>query len=167
MTETGRAAVFTGIREPFDIREYPVPDPGDHGLVVKIERTNICGTDLHLWRGDTNLAAMGLTYGMILGHEMTGRVHRLGSKVRKDSLGHKVREGDPIAFTYYVPCGRCRGCLKGCAHMCLASLASPVRSCEDAPHFVGGFADYYVLKPRQTFFALPPLARSTSTAPVL
>ncbi len=155
MPETGRAAVFTGVGSPFELREYPVPDPGDRDLVIKVSRANICGSDLHLWRGDTNLAAMGLTYGIILGHEMCGVVARTGSKVRTDSLGKRLREGDRVAFSYYVPCGRCPVCLKGAPHMCMSSLASPVRSCDQAPHFLGGFADYYYLKSRQWCFVAP------------
>ncbi|MEE2830241.1 MAG: zinc-binding dehydrogenase [Myxococcota bacterium] len=155
MAETGRAAVFVGTGKPFELREYPVPDPGERDIVVQVSRANICGSDLHLWRGDTNLAAMGLTYGVILGHEMCGVVARKGSKVRTDSMGKPLREGDRIVFSYFVPCDRCPSCLKGAVHMCMNSLASPVRNCDEAPHFLGGFADYYYLKSRQSCFVVP------------
>ncbi len=155
MAEMGRAAVFRGVKEPFELAEYPVPDPGPRDLVVKIERTNICGSDLHIWRGDTNLASMGLTYGIVLGHEMTGKVHALGGKVRTDSLGQTLKEGDDVVYAYYCPCSRCLPCLKGDQHMCMASLSSPVRPCEMPPHFLGGFADYYYVKGRQAVFKAP------------
>ncbi|MEE2750284.1 MAG: zinc-binding dehydrogenase [Myxococcota bacterium] len=155
MSEMGRAAVFRGVGNPFEIAEYSVPDPGPRDLVVKIERTNICGSDLHIWRGDTDLARMGLTYGIVLGHEMTGRVHALGAKVRSDSLGQPLKEGDSVVYAYYCPCSRCLPCLKGDEHMCMASLSSPVRPCEMPPHFLGGFADYYYVKGRQAVFKAP------------
>ncbi len=155
MSEMGRAAVFRGVGNPFELTEYTVPDPGPRDLVVKIERTNICGSDLHIWRGDTDLARMGLTYGIVLGHEMTGRVHALGAKVRSDSLGQPLKEGDSVVYAYYCPCNRCLPCLKGDEHMCMASLSSPVRPCEMPPHFLGGFADYYYVKGRQAVFKAP------------
>ena len=65
MAEKGRAAVFHGVKKPFEIREYAVPDPGDRDLVVRITRANICGSDLHLWRGDTDLARPRLPSGTI------------------------------------------------------------------------------------------------------
>ena len=135
MPETGRAAVFKGAKQPFELREFDLPDPAPLGAVVKVLRTNICGTDMHLWRGDTDLAQIGLCYDMILGHEMVGQVYKLGSKVSTDSLGRKLAEGDTVVFTYYVSCGRCPACLNGRVHMCLQSLASPVRPCDMPPPF--------------------------------
>ncbi len=155
MAETGRAAVFQGVGKPFHLREYPVPDPGPNDMVVRIVRTNICGSDLHLWRGDTDLARVGLTYDMILGHEMTGVVHKAGARVRSDALGRRLKEGHSVVFTYYNPCSHCRPCLVGDPHMCMASVATPVRPCDMPPHFVGGFADFYYVKGRQSVFRVP------------
>lgn len=155
MSTTGRAAVFTAVRSPFEIREYPVPDPGSRDLLIQILRTNICGSDLHIWRGDTDLKSMGLSYGVILGHEMVGRIYKLGKDVDSDSLNRPVREGDRVVYTYYLPCGHCRECLMGEVHRCMVALATPIRPCDDPPHFVGGFADYYYLKGRQYFLKVP------------
>jgi len=164
MAESGRAAVFTGVRQPFEIREFAVPEPKPADMVVRVSRTNICGTDLHLWRGDTDIAKMGVTYGIILGHEMCGVVHKLGAKVRSDSLGQTLREGDRVVFTYYFPCGRCMACLKGCPHMCMTSLTCPVRPCDMAPHFTGGFADFYYVKRGQAVFKVPDTLESELVA---
>ncbi|HUB08568.1 MAG TPA: zinc-binding dehydrogenase, partial [Myxococcales bacterium] len=65
------------------------------------------------------------------------------------------REGDRVVYTYYLPCGKCRACLRGAGHACLMSLASPVRSCEEAPHFVGGFASHYAVSRKQRVFKAP------------
>jgi threonine dehydrogenase-like Zn-dependent dehydrogenase len=48
------------------------PEPGPGAIVVSVTRANICGSDLHIWRGDGYLAAMGRDDGRIIGHEMTG-----------------------------------------------------------------------------------------------
>jgi D-arabinose 1-dehydrogenase-like Zn-dependent alcohol dehydrogenase len=164
MSETGRAAVFNGPGKPFEIREFPVPEPGDRDVVVKVEHTNVCGSDLHMWKGDTDLTKLGLTYGMVLGHEMVGRVVRKGRKVRSDSAGKALADGDRVAFTYYVPCGRCRTCLKGMLHACMSSLASLLRPVDQAPHFVGGFAEYYFVKGRQKIFKVPDGLSAESAA---
>ena len=155
MADKGRAAVFMGTRKPFEIRDYTIPDPGERDMIIKINRVNVCGSDLHLWRGDTDVTKMGLTYGMILGHELVGTVHKKGKKVFTDALGKNLREGDRVVSTYYVPCGRCRACCRGKHYMCMASVASLMRSCDMPPHFIGGFADYYYWKGKQTTFRVP------------
>jgi threonine dehydrogenase-like Zn-dependent dehydrogenase len=155
MGTQGRAAVFVGVGKPFDQREFPVPDPDPGGAIVEISLTNICGSDLHIWRGDTDLAKAGVTYPVILGHEMAGRVAKLGKGAGEDALGRPLQEGDRVVYTYYLPCGRCRACLRGDGHACLMSLASVVRPCEDAPHFVGGFASHYAISRKQRIFKVP------------
>jgi threonine dehydrogenase-like Zn-dependent dehydrogenase len=155
MPELGRAAVFTEVRKPFQLREFPLPAPEAGGLLVAISLTNVCGSDLHIWRGDTDLARMGLTYPIILGHEMVGRIAAVGKGADQDALGRPLREGDRVVYTYYLPCGKCRACLRGAGHACLMSLASPVRSCEEAPHFVGGFASHYAVSRKQRVFKVP------------
>jgi len=150
---TARAAVFLGPRKPLELRAYPVPDPRPDEALIAITQANICGSDLHLWRGD--MAQMASLPPVILGHEMTGRVAKLGKDRRTDALGVPLQEGDRVAFVYYTSCERCRPCLRGSPNACLGALFSVMRPCEDPPHFVGGFADYYVLSPRQKVFTVP------------
>ncbi len=151
----GRAAVFRGIGQPFELRELPLPEPESGGLLVEIALTNVCGSDLHIWRGDTDLARLGAAYPIILGHEMVGRVARIGKGAGQDALGQTLREGDRIVYCYYGSCGRCRACLRGAGHACMLSLASVVRPCEMPPHFVGGFATHYALGRKQKVFKVP------------
>ena len=68
----GRAAAFYGADIPMEIKEYPVPDPEPGAVVVKTRLANICGSDLHQWRGEFDVAKFGRPYPQILGHEMTG-----------------------------------------------------------------------------------------------
>lgn len=150
---TARAAVFVAPREPLALREYPVPEPGPGEVLVAITQANVCGSDLHIWRGE--MERMGRLPATVLGHEMTGRIAALGAGVRTDFLGETVREGDRIAWMYYRSCGRCRPCSRGLGHACLWSLASVYRPCELPPHFVGGFADYYLIQAGQAFFRAP------------
>jgi L-iditol 2-dehydrogenase len=69
-----------------------------------VSLAGICGSDLHMWRGEMPWfqRAPG-----IQGHEMTGRVAKLGASRREDNLGRPLREGDRVAYAYFIPCGRC------------------------------------------------------------
>ena len=59
MAETARMAVFHGAGKPFEIREYPVPDPEPGAILVKVAMANVCGSDLHYWRGELDYVKMG------------------------------------------------------------------------------------------------------------
>src|SRR3972149_3444588 len=96
---TGRGAGFYGPGKPFEIHELPLPDPEPGAVLVRITLANICGSDLHFWRGDAPLALPA--DGWIFGHEMIGRVARLGNGVASDSLGQPLREGGRAAYSYF------------------------------------------------------------------
>ena len=80
-------------------------------MLIRVTVANICGSDLHFWRGDAPLKYP--EDGWIFGHEMTGRVARLGARVKTDSLGRPLAEGDRIAYTYFYPCRRCHAVASG------------------------------------------------------
>jgi len=101
MAQTGKATVFFGPGKPFQIQELPLPALEASAALVRVTLANICGSDLHFWRGDAPLALS--PDGWIFGHEMTGRVAALGSGVTTDSLGRPLHEGDPAAFSYFYP----------------------------------------------------------------
>ena len=154
MAEQGRAAVFTGVGEPMQIREYPVADPEPGHTLIKLSMSNICGSDLHLWRGDTPIGKRG-GVEMILGHEMTGTVAKLGKGVTKDALDRPLKEGDRVVYTYYSSCGHCLACLRGDDNQCMTSLMTVYRPAGMEPHFFGGFAEYYYVSPKQKILKVP------------
>jgi len=96
---TGRAALFFGPGKPMELTELPVPEPEPGAVVVRVTRANICGSDLHIWRGDGYLSAMARDDGRIIGHEMTGVVHALGPGVTTDWAGTPLPRatGSPIS----------------------------------------------------------------------
>ena len=154
-TKKGRAAIYKGLGHPMEIVKYPVPEPGPGAILVKMRRANICGSDLHMWRGDVDLAALGQPMPVILGHEMVGSVAKLGEGVVTDSAGQPLAEGDRVVYRYFVPCGRCRTCLSGNDAACSAAYITVVNPCEAPPHFRGAYAEYYYLIPNQTVFKVP------------
>ena len=150
----GQVAVFSAPCTELEIREYPLPDVGPEDMLVKICRANICGSDLHMWRGHGPRLTPGIA--RVLGHEMMGEVYRLGTHGQQDCLGQTLNEGDRIVYSYFVPCGACAACLHG-------ALPCPNRyrhwlgqSVEAAPHFRGAYGEYYYLHKGQTVCKVPP-----------
>ncbi len=154
-TTTGRAAAFYGAGKPIEIKEYPVPEPGPGAALVKISLANVCGSDLHSWRGDIDYAKRGRALPRHLGHEGTGRIAALGEGVTTDSNGAPLAVGDRVVFAYFFPCGRCRACLRRQFQACPNARTDLLKSSEASPHFQGAFAQYHYLPPGTTVFKVP------------
>jgi D-arabinose 1-dehydrogenase-like Zn-dependent alcohol dehydrogenase len=157
----GKAAVFLGAGKGYEIQEFEVPAPEPGGIVIKVSMGGICGSDLHIWRGDSPLfAAMA---GNVAGHEMTGRVHALGSAVTTDSLGRPLKEGDRVAYAYFYPCHRCYQCNKGEFETCPNKLLTMGPSIS---RFSGAYGEYYYLKPGGWVFKVPDVVTDEMATPV-
>src|SRR6266704_1530183 len=148
------------------INEYEVPEPEPGCLVVKMTVANVCGSDLHQWRGEFDVAKFGRPYPQILGHEMTGTVHRLGETVTRDTAGLPLREGARVVWRYFYPCGTCRACLKRITRACPNARTYLMNSCDEPPHFYGAFGDYYYVRPGAAIFKVPDELSDTMVAGV-
>jgi alcohol dehydrogenase len=134
-----RATVLAG---PRDVRVEDVPDPvlpGPEGIVVTIEHTAICGSDLHLYHD----APTGT--GIRLGHEAIGTVAEAGPHVRR------VKPGDRVLVSGVIGCGLCAPCLAGQPNLCLAGKSAAFGTVPDLP---GGQAEAMAV-PFADRFALP------------
>lgn len=154
-SEVGLAALFYGVGKPFELKEYPVPEPEPGAVLMKITLANVCGSDLHQWRGEMDLAALGRPLPQILGHEMTGTVAALGEGVTTDSAGAPLAVGDRIIFRYFNPCGRCHACLRRQFQACPYARTDLLASSDEAPHFQGAFAQYHYLPAGSVIFKVP------------
>ncbi len=161
---TGRAALFFRPGEPMTLAEFPVVDPVPGGVLVRVSRANVCGSDLHYFRGDGRLERWQRDDGAILGHEMTGVVEALGDGVTTDWAGAALAVGDRVVYQYFGPCGRCRACLRGMTEACPYSLSRFLASPAEPPHFFGAFADYYQVDPRMAVFKVPDHVTDTMVA---
>ncbi|MFO0662906.1 MAG: alcohol dehydrogenase catalytic domain-containing protein [Polyangiaceae bacterium] len=103
---TMRAAVFLG-KGQIKLREVPKPKPSFGEALVKMTMTTICGTDVHILKGEYPVKP-----GLVIGHELVGRIEELGAGVTGFSIGDRVIVG---AIT---PCGQCRACLSGSGAQC-------------------------------------------------
>jgi len=158
----GRAAIFTEKLKPLEFREIELPEVDPDGVIVQITLANICGSDVHAWEGKT--ARSGPT---ILGHEMTGRVFRLGRNVKSDALGAPLREGDRIVYTYWHPCFRCPDCLGGETNLCLVKSGRAGRDRSDEwPYFTGAYADFFFLRRGHYALKVPDGLADEAVAPI-
>ena len=159
----GRLAVLAAYGEPLEIREYPVPDPEPGAMVIKVTQSAICGSDLHMWRRDSE----GIPVppgGRAMGHEGTGVVFRLGDGVTTDFLGAPLAEGDRVIHSVIVGCHHCHLCLRGEENLCLNKMVTPPTG--TFPYFVGTFADYYYAPPAMPVFKVPDELSDAVLAPV-
>ncbi|WP_088318205.1 L-threonine 3-dehydrogenase [Kineosporia sp. R_H_3] len=115
--------------------EVPDPVPGPNDVLVRVLRTGICGTDLHIQAWD-DWAARTVTAPLVVGHEFVGEVAAVGSAVGVDGGGPAV--GDLVGGEGHIVCGTCRNCMAGRRHLCDRSKGIGV-------HRDGAFAEYLVL----------------------
>ncbi len=154
MPSVGRAAVLEEAGQPLVFREYPVPEPEPGAALVRISLANVCGSDLHIWRGELDPRKRGWPLPRHQGHESTGRIEALGEGVRVDSDGQPLAVGDRVVYRYFFPCGRCKNCLNDRSRACPTRYAFNT-SADQWPHFNGAFGDYFYLRPNHTVFKVP------------
>lgn len=93
------------------LEDVPEPEVGPRDVLIRIRKTSICGTDVHIWNWDS-WAQKTIPVPMVVGHEFCGVVEAVGSAVTDISPGERVSgEG-------HIVCGRCRNCLAGRRHLC-------------------------------------------------
>ncbi|HEV7444930.1 MAG TPA: formaldehyde dehydrogenase, glutathione-independent [Steroidobacteraceae bacterium] len=122
--------------------EYPkLVDPrgkkAEHGVILKVVVTNICGSDQHMVRGRTTAPA-----GLVLGHEITGEVIEVGTDVQF------IQVGDLVSTPFNVACGRCRNCRERATGVCLnvnPGRAGGAYGYVDMGGWIGGQAEYVMV----------------------
>jgi threonine 3-dehydrogenase len=91
--------------------EVPLPQTGINDVLIRVDRTGICGTDLHIYKWDA-WAQQTIPVPMVVGHEFVGEIVQVGSNVVD------FHPGDIVSAEGHVVCGRCRNCLAGRRHLC-------------------------------------------------
>jgi len=91
--------------------EVPVPEIGINDVLIRVDKTSICGTDVHIWNWD-DWAQKTIPVPMVVGHEFVGRIVKTGANV------NDFFPGDIVSAEGHVVCGRCRNCLAGRRHLC-------------------------------------------------
>ncbi len=144
-----------------ELQDVPVPDVGINDVLIRILRTSICGTDVHIWNWD-EWAQKTIPVPMHVGHEFVGVVERFGENV------HDYSVGDLVSGEGHLVCGRCRNCLAGRRHLCPNTSGVGVNR-------PGAFAEYLCIPvtnvwpadpniPLEIISCFDPLGNATHTA---
>jgi threonine 3-dehydrogenase len=113
------------------LQDVPEPPCGLNDVLIRVDRTGICGTDLHIYKWDA-WAQKTIPVPMVVGHEFVGEVVEVGSNVTD------FRPGEIVSGEGHVVCGRCRNCLAGRRHLCAHTSGVGVNR-------PGAFAEYLAL----------------------
>jgi threonine 3-dehydrogenase len=96
------------------LEQAPIPEIGINDVLIKVDRTGVCGTDLHIYLWN-EWARRAIRPPLVIGHEFVGAIERVGSNVKD------FKPGDVVSGEGHVVCGRCRNCLAGRRHLCADS----------------------------------------------
>ena len=141
--EIMKAIVKTKSEKGLWLEDVPVPEPGSHDVLIRVLKTAICGTDLHIfkwnqWARDT------IEIPTTIGHEFVGIIESVGEHVVD------FRPGDIVSGEGHLVCGRCRSCLAGRRHLCPHTRGIGVNR-------DGAFAEYIVLPDTNVWYCDPDI----------
>jgi threonine dehydrogenase-like Zn-dependent dehydrogenase len=159
MATRAKAAVLVGPRK-IEIEEFPLPETGDDDALLRVEACGVCGADVppFLGEGLGEGGVLSINPPVILGHEITGRVERLG---RRAAEKWGVSEGDRVIIERWIPCGHCDKCYAGDYRLCIRKVDGfPLfyggSSAKLTPALWGGYADYVYLHPDSVVYKVSP-----------
>ncbi|MCI5061104.1 MAG: L-threonine 3-dehydrogenase [Alphaproteobacteria bacterium] len=122
------------------VEDQPIPDIGPRDVLVRVVKSAICGTDVHIYKWD-DWAQKTIPHPMIVGHEYVGVIEKLGADIEHLEIGQRVSgEG-------HIVCGHCRNCRAGQRHLCRNEQGVGV-------HRQGSFAEYVSI-PSSNIFPIP------------
>ena len=131
------------------LEEVPRPVPRARDVLIKIDRTGICGTDLHIYKWD-DWARKTVPFPLVVGHEFVGEIVEIGADVKDFSVGEIVSgEG-------HVVCGHCRNCMAGRRHLCNDTAGIGVTR-------PGAFAEYIALPQTNVWEHKPDIDRDSAS----
>ena len=140
MTNQMKALVKARAEEGLWMERVPVPEPGSDEVLVKVRKSAICGTDVHIWKWD-EWSAKTVPLPMVVGHEFCGEIVDRGKAATKFRIGQRVSgEG-------HIVCGTCRNCRAGRGHLCRNTLGVGVNR-------PGSFAEYLCI-PESNIVPIP------------
>src|SRR5438128_5462504 len=113
------------------LEEAPKPSYGLNDVLIRVERTGICGTDAHIYKWD-DWARKTIPVPLVVGHEFVGEIVAVGANVAD------FHPGEIVSGEGHVVCGRCRNCLAGRRHLCARTMGIGVNR-------PGAFAEYLAL----------------------
>ncbi|WP_462421474.1 zinc-dependent alcohol dehydrogenase family protein [Salinicoccus sp. Marseille-QA3877] len=124
-----KAAVLTEFNKPLEIKNMPDPELTPDGVIVKVEASGVCRSDLHLWEGGLKWVGMEMELPHVLGHEFSGVIEEVGKNVAQ------FKKGDRVVVPFIHGCGACEDCNEGHPNVCSDHIEIGITSW-------GGFGEY-------------------------
>jgi threonine 3-dehydrogenase len=140
-----KALVKAEARPGLWLQDVPIPRIGIDDVLIKIHKTSICGTDVHIYNWDA-WAQKTIPVPMHVGHEFVGTVEDVGSNV------HDFAPGDLVSGEGHVVCGRCRNCMAGRRHLCAKTSGIGVNR-------PGAFAEYLSIPQTNVWYCDPAIPK--------
>ena len=131
------------------LQDVPEPTIGINDVLIRVDRTGICGTDLHIYKWDA-WAQKTIPVPMVVGHEFVGEIVEVGSNVSD------FKPGDVVSAEGHVVCGRCRNCLAGRRHLCKDTKGIGVNR-------TGAFAEYISVPMTNVWHHQPGIDRDVAS----
>jgi len=148
-----KAAVLHELKKPFVIEEVERPTPGEGEVLIKVEASGVCHSDMHVAEGDWKQFGGITKLPLIVGHEIAGKVAELGSAVSELKVGDRVG----VPWIYWT-CGECDFCREGYENLCMKQKITGVT-------VDGGYAEY-IKAPATHATKIPDAVPSEQAAPL-
>lgn len=140
-----KALVKSAAAPGLTLADVPMPVIGERDVLIKVDRTGICGTDLHIYNWDA-WAQKTIPVPLVIGHEFVGEIVEVGPRV------DYLQVGDLVSGEGHLICGRCRNCLAGRRHLCKDTAGVGV-------NHPGAFAEYLALPATNVWKHAPSISR--------
>ncbi len=132
-----KALVKSHAKKGIWLEDVPMPEVGNNDVLIKVQKTAICGTDIHIYNWDA-WAQKTIPVPMTTGHEFAGVIAEIGQNVTD------LQVGDVVSAEGHIVCGRCRNCLGGKKHLCPNTIGIGVNR-------TGSFAEYVSVPAENVF----------------
>ena len=151
MKKEARAIVLEKFNEPLVVRSFPIPNPTEGEVLVRVTAAGVCGSDVHMWEGRDPRIRLP----MILGHEGVGEIVELNGE-KRDVYGNPLRIGDKVLWNRGVTCGHCYFCkVKMEPSLCLNRWVYGIHtSSAEPPYLTGNYSEYLLLVKEVDFFKI-------------
>lgn len=156
-----KLALLTAHGGPIELAEFPLTTPEPGTAALKLRMAGICGSDLHIFRGELHLPCP-----FAMGHEMVCEIAELGEGLTKDATGKPLAVGDRVVTPYFWTCGQCHACAGGRSNACQNLMAGKFRTHHQEPHFVAAHGEYYYTTQRQPLYKVPEELADEAVAPL-
>ena len=155
--------IFNGKNKPFEEKSMKINQSiGENEVLVQITLSTICGSDVHTWRGHRPFPTP-----CVLGHEMVGKIIKLGKNIAKDFVGNNLTLNDRITWSMTVGCSNCFFCKNGLPQKCENLFKYGHEPNDSKPSPSGGLSQFVLLKENSAIFKIPDDLTDEEVAPLM